>query len=227
MTIERTVILSILKLTEKAPSSRDLISKDARIPVQATNDALQKMSAEGLIKLNSRAVEASPDQRVKLAIRAIRLGIDFEKACRALSWDEFESIAAAAFSANGFTIRKRFRFKHAGRRWEIDVIGCKEPMFVCADCKHWRHGWGKSASMKAVDAQVERTEALTRALPIHQRLGLADWRKAIVIPMILSLIPSPSKFHNNTPIVPILQLQNFLNDLPAHINTLKHFSISL
>ncbi|MFQ5758047.1 MAG: hypothetical protein ACE5IF_00045 [Candidatus Bathyarchaeia archaeon] len=227
MTVERTVLLSLLKLTQKGPISKSLVSKDARVPVQVADDMLEKISGEGLVQLKGKTVEASLYQRVKIAIRAIRLGADFERACRALRWDEFENITATAFLANNFTVTKRFRFKHAGRRWEIDVIGFKEPIVACVDCKHWCHGWGKSASMKAVEAQIQRTEALARVLPAHQELGLTNWRKATLIPGILSLVPAPLKFYRNTPIVPILQLQNFLNELPAHVNALKNFLVNL
>jgi Holliday junction resolvase-like predicted endonuclease len=227
MTVERTILVSLLKLTREGPVSKSLVSKDAHVPVQVADEMLEKITREGLVQLRSNVVETSSNQRVKIAVRAIRLGADFEKACRALRWDEFENITATAFSANNFTITKSFRFKHAGRRWEIDVIGCKEPIVACVDCKHRRHGWTKSASIKAAEAQIERTEALARVLPKHQRLELNNWRKAILIPVILSLVRAPLKFHEKTPIVPILQLQSFLTELPAQVNTLKHFLVRL
>jgi len=227
MTIERKILLSLLNLTQEGPISKSLVSKDARVPVQVADEVLAKFSTQGAVQLKDTIVEVSSNQRVKLAIRAIRLGADFEKACRALRWNEFESITAAAFLANNFAVIKGFRFKHAGRRWEIDVIGCREPMVACVDCKHWRHGWGRSASVKAVEAQIERIKALTRVLGSRQELGLTNWKKATLIPVILSLIPAPLKFYKNTPIVPILKLPNFLNELPAHLNALKTFPVRL
>ncbi len=227
MTVERKVLLSLLKLTQEGPISKTLISRDARVPVQVAHEVLEKFSSEGAVQLKDKTVEISANQRVKLAIRAIRLGADFERACRALRWDEFETITAAAFLANNFAVTKGFRFKDAGRRWEIDVIGCREPIVACVDCKHWRHGWGRSASTKAVEAQIERIKALARVLASHQELGLTNWRKATLVPMILSLVPAPFKFHKNTPIVPILKLPNFLNELPAHLNALKTFPVRL
>ncbi len=227
MTVERKILLSLLKLTQEGPISRTLVSKDARVPVQVADEVLEKFSSEGVAQLKDKIVEVSSNQRVKLAIRAIRLGADFERACRALRWDEFESIAAAAFLANNFAVTKGFRFKHAGRRWEIDVIGRREPIVACVDCKHWRHGWGRSASTKAVEAQIERIKALARVLESGQKLGLTNWKKATLVPVILSLIPAPFKFYKNTPIVPILKLPNFLNELPAHLYALKTFPVRL
>ncbi len=227
MTIERTVLLSLLKLTQDGAIAKGVVSKDARVPLQVADEMLERLSAQELVQLRDKMVEASPDQRVKIAIRTIRLGADFQRACRGLRWDEFESITATAFLANNFAVTKRFRFKSAERRWEIDVIGCKEPIVACVDCKHWRHGWGKSASVKAVEAQIQRTEALARVLPEHPELKLTDWRRTTLVPVILSLVPSPLRFYMNTPIVPILQLQNFLDELPAYITTLKYYPVNL
>lgn len=144
-----------------------------------------------------------------------------------LQWNEFENLAAGAFEANNFTVIKHFRFGWAGRRWEIDILGCKEPMVACVDCKHWRRGWRKSAIIRAVESQVERTQALTEVLPsLHKEVGLANWKRATLVPVVLSLVPGPSKFYTNVPIVPILQLQNFLNELPAHATSLTRFLAS-
>jgi len=223
---ERNLLVYTLKLTKDGPIQREIISKEARIPQQSAKRMLKKLSNAGLIQLRGETVEASPSQRVKIAVQAIRLGADLERVCKGLGWLEFENIAAMAFEINGFTVIRRFRFKWAGRRWEIDVLGCREPMVVCADCKHWLHGWRKSAIAKAVESQVARTKTLADALPLlREKIGLTNWKTATLIPAVLSLVPGPFKFYNNVPIVPILQLQNFLSELPVHITSLAHFSI--
>ena len=223
----REILMSILKLTSKGPVSKMLLSRDAGVPAQVTDEALRKFFDDGLIRLTDKAIEASLSQRVKIAIKALEFRADFEKVCGFLSWQEFESIAAMAFEANNFMVERRVRFTWANRRWEIDVLGCKEPIIVCVDCKHWHYGWRKSAITKAVEAQIERTKALTDTLhSIHiipRKLGLASWKKGILIPLILSLVPSPFKFYKKSPIVPILQLQSFLSELPAYADTLMCF----
>jgi hypothetical protein len=42
-------------------------------------------------------------------------------------------------------------------------------------------------------------------------------------PMILSLIAPREKFYDGIPIVPVLQLQDFLNELPGHLESLRHY----
>jgi len=225
MAVERNLLISILKLTKKGPVQRELVDRDARVPVQVGDEMLNKFSGMGLIGYRGRLIEVSSNQRARMAVRAVELGADPERVCRVLDWDEFEEITARAFEINNFAVKRRFRFKWAGRRWEMDVLGCKEPLVACVDCKHWHRGWRRSAIMKVVEAQVERTRALSEAFPrLHEKVGLANWRKVVLVPMVLSLFPGPFKFYNNVPVVPVLQLQSFLNELPAHIISLTRFS---
>jgi len=224
MTYERKILTSFLRLTKSGPVQEDLVSKDAQIPRQITEKMLKKLYDEGLVERKKGIIEASLDQRIKIAIQAIKFGADFERVCSFLDWGEFENIATAAFEANYFMVKRGFRFTASGRRWEIDIVGFKESVVACVDCKHWHHGFRTAATIKAVEAQVKRTEALANALPtLHDKIGLKNWKNSILIPIILSLYPSPLKFYEKTPIVPILQLQNFLNEFSAYTDQLTHF----
>lgn len=228
MAVERNLLVSVLKLTKNGPIQRELVSRDARAPVQVVDEMLRKLNDTGLIQYKSRLIEMTAIQRARMAVYAVELGADIERVCGALEWDEFEDIVATAFKANNFTVKKRFRFKWAERRWEIDVLGCKQPLIACVDCKHWHRGWRRSAIIKTVEAQVERTQALAEALPyLYEKAGLVNWKKATLVPMVLSLIPSPFKFYNNVPIVSVLQLLNFLNELAVHTTLLTHFSVHI
>jgi len=224
MAVERNILISILKLTKSGPAAKELVARDANVPAQVTEEVLKKFRDAELVKLKDRTIEASSNQRAKIAIHAIKSGADFERVCRVLEWIEFENLAATAFEANNFAVKRRFRFKWAQRRWEIDVLGCREPLIACVDCKHWSHCWRWSAIRKAAEAQALRTKFLAEALPsLQKKIGLFQWRQATLIPVVLSLVPGPLKFYNKVPIVPILQIQNFLNELLAHATALTHF----
>ena len=224
MIIERDILVSILKLTKSKPVSMELVASDAKIPVQDAEELLKRFRDTELIECRDGTIEASSNQRVKIAIHAIKLGADFERVSRVLEWIEFENLAATAFEANNFVVRKRFRFESIQRRWEIDVLGCSKPLIACVDCKHWTHGWRNSAIKKAVEAQVLRTKVLAEALSsLQNKFGLGKWRYAILVPVILSLGQGSRKFYNKVPIVPILQIQNFLSELPTHATALTHF----
>jgi len=224
MAAERSVISSVLKLTGTGPVQKGLIQRDAKVTAFVVEETLRKLFEGGFIRQQRGLVEASPNQRVSMAVQALKLGADFERICKFLGWSEFEQIAAQAFQANGFRVLRNFRFKQAGKRWEIDVLGCREPLIVCVDCKHWRRGWSRVATVKAVEAQVERTRAFADSLfNYYQKARLTGWKSATLVPMILSLVPGPFKFHSNVPIVPVLQLPDFLNQLPLEASSLTHF----
>lgn len=226
MTIERRIFVSLLRLTRQGPFRRELLSKDSRIPKQVANEVLERLCQDGLCQQKRSTVEATPTQRVKIAVHAIQLGADFERVCSFLQWKEFENFATEAFTVNNYCVTSNFHFKHAGKRWEIDILASKEPLTVCADCKHWHHGWSRAAIVKPVELQTKRTKALADAFPmVYEKLRLETWKQAFFIPAVLSLTQGPFKFHNKVPIVPVLQMQNFLNELPAHTLSLTHFSI--
>lgn len=225
MSIERNLIISVLKLTRNGRIANEIVSKDARIPLQIVSDILKKLQEDGSVYLREKVLEANSVQRLKLAVYAIRLGADFERVSGFLDWKEFENIAALAFEMNGYKVKKNLPFKHAGRRWEIDIVGCRKPLAVCVDCKHWHHGMYPSALRKVVETQVERTFALAESLPkFVGEIECTSWEKAKLVPAILSLVKGRFKFYDNVPIVPVLQLQNFLTELPAQADKLKHFS---
>jgi Holliday junction resolvase-like predicted endonuclease len=225
MNIEKNLIISVLKLTKNGRVAGEIVSKDARIPSQFVKDILKKLQRDGLLYLRDKVLEADSVQRLKLAVHVIRLGADFEHVSGFLDWKEFENIASIAFEVNGYRVKRNLRFKHAGRRWEIDIVGCRKPLAVCVDCKHWHHGMYPSALRNVVEAQVERTSALAESLlKFVGGIECASWEKVKLIPAVLSLVKGRFKFYNNVPIVPVLQLQSFLTELPAHADKLKHFS---
>jgi Holliday junction resolvase-like predicted endonuclease len=228
MVAERDVLISILKLTNNGPVSEEVVAMDANVPVSLSNELLKGFREIGLIEGEEGVIEVSSNQRVKLAIHAINLGTDIERVCKVLEWIEFENFAAAAFEANNFAVKRRFRFKTAGRKWEIDVLAYSEPYVVCIDCKRWRRGWRNSAIKKIAEAQTLRTKVLAKTLPsLQRRVRLNGWKEAILFPVVLSLFPGPAKFFKNVPVVPILQLQNFMDELPGHKTALTYFRATL
>ena len=224
MSIERDLIISILKLTVNGSVSRERINKDAKIASDIALKLLRRLQNDDMVYLRDNIVEADDSCRLKLAVRAVTLGADIERISDFLRWQEFEDIAAIALERNGHVVAKNVRFKCAGRKWEIDIVGCKKPLVICIDCKHWRHGMSPSALKKIVEAQVERTRALSESLPnISLKIECAKWDKAKLVPAILVLIPGIFKFYDKVPIVPVLQLQDFLSQLSAYIESLKYF----
>jgi len=228
MNIERELSISILKLTKNGPTTLRFVGKDAKIPLTIAENLIKKLHNTGLVYLQNKIVTVNGLERVKLAVHTIQLGADIERVSSFLDWKQFETIAAIAFERNGYIVKKNLRFTHAGRKWEIDIVGCKKPVYVCVDCKHWHHGLYPSAIKRIVEEQVERTYALIGSLPKPaEKIGCSSWSIVKLVPVVLSLIRVRLKFYNQVPIVPILQLQDFLNQLPAYVSSLKHFSKQL
>jgi len=228
MTAKTDIIISILKYTNIGAAAKEVVARDAKVPVNVANCVLGGLREIGLIECENELIEVSSNQRVKLGIHAINQGIDIERVCEVLEWKEFENFAATAFEKNNFAVKRNFRFKAAQRRWEIDVLAYSEPIIVCVDCKRWRRGWGNSAITRVAAAQAQRTEVLAKNLQGIQRvIGLGGWTRATLFPVILSLFPGPVKFYGNVPAVPILQLQNFLDEFWGHKTELVHFHAKL
>ena len=187
-------------------------------------DLLEKLQTQDLLKVNANNVEADSENRLKLAVKAVSLGADVEVVSGFLGWQEFESIAATALRNNGYAILQNLRFKHAARKWEIDVVGCRKPLVVCVDCKDWHHGLSPSAMRRIVESQVERARELADALPnVSIGIECAKWSKAKFVPAVLVLLPNRFKFCDGVPIVPVLQLQDFLSQLPLELDSVKYF----
>lgn len=224
MVIERNLLISLLKLTKDGSVLIKDVNKDSKIASDIVRKLLEKLQNNGVLYLNSDFVEVNSDDRLRLAVKAASLGADIEHVSSFLRWQEFEDIAALALERNGYVVSKSLRFKHAGRRWEIDVVGCRKPLVLCVDCKHWQRGLKPSVLRRIVEAQVERAQTLADTLPsVSLKVECVKWDKAKFLPVILSLIPSSFKFYDDVPIVPVLQLQDFLMQLPTQIESLTYF----
>jgi Holliday junction resolvase-like predicted endonuclease len=224
VSVERNIVISALKLTKKGVALTEDVNKDAHVPTAVACKVLDKMQSEDLINLRDGKLEADTTGRLQLAVKAIALGADIEVISNLLCWQEFEEIAAYALKSNGYIVQNNVRFKQGGRRWEIDVVGCKKPLVVCVDCKHWGHAIAASALTKIVDAQIDRTKAFTDFLPnIKLQMQCTQWEKAKFVPVVLSLVQGSYKYVHDVPVVPVLKLQDFINQLPLYTEELKVF----
>jgi Holliday junction resolvase-like predicted endonuclease len=221
MNVELQMLITVLELTRSGSVVQETINKHARIPIQVAKELLQRMHNDHMIYLHDDFVEASDIQRLEMAVRALKSGADLERVSDLLKWKEFEGMAAFALENNGYLVQRNVRFKHGGRRWEIDVVGLRKPLVICMDCKHWHHRLCESMAKKIVKEQVARVNALAISLPNPAiRIVPAIDNDYKFLPVVLSLIVDESKFFEGVPIVPILQLQDFLNHLPTCTDSL-------
>ncbi len=227
MSVESDVIMTVLKLTKEGPVLIERVNKHVRFPSTVVSELLQKLQKDGLVYSREEMLEATTLQRLELAVRALKRGADLEKVSGLLQWREFEAMVAFAFENNGYSVTRNLRFKHDGRRHEIDVVACRKPLILCVDCKHWHHSMGNAAMRRIAKEQISRVHSLASSLPNPKiDLELHSWRSARFVPVILSLVVDKSKFCSGVPIVPILQAQDFLNQLPAFADSMLCINLS-
>jgi hypothetical protein len=148
LSIESKLLISVLKLTKKGPALQKDVNLDARIPYSTSLALLEKLQEQNLLNLNNDLIETSVESRLAMAFKAVTLGADLQKISDLLSWQEFEELAALNLNEHGYETAKNVHFKHAGKRWEIDVVGCKKPLVICIDCKQWHHGMNSTTIKK-------------------------------------------------------------------------------
>lgn len=217
--------MSILKLTKNRSATHEALKNDLRFPRDVVLDLLKTLQNEGLIYVSDDMIRATDMQRFELAVRALKKDVDIEKLTALLHWREFEAMAALAFEHNGYSVLKNLHFKHNGRRYEVDIVGWKNSSAVCVDCKHWHHAIGRSTLERVVEKQVERVRALSSSLPNPKiKIECSSTNSLRLMPVVLSLITDKSKFCRGVPIVSILQLQDFLNQLPVYEESILQIS---
>jgi Holliday junction resolvase-like predicted endonuclease len=226
MDIERELIIAVLRLTKDGFTSHELVNKEARTPSDLGRRLLRSLQDEGLIYAEKGYIEVDSVDRLRLAVRAISSGADPERVSDLLQWKEFEAMAAITLERGGYAAIRNLRFRQAGRRWEIDIVAWKRPLAICVDCKHWHHWLFPSALRAIVSEQIERAEALAKCLPsLNIGIECGLWREVRIIPAILSLAVGNLKFLDTVPVVPILQLRDFLDQLPAYADSLRNFLV--
>jgi len=219
------LLLVLLRSTIDGSVSVSSLAEETRMPVGVVKQNLLGLAKKGLVTyIDERGFEVSGEQRLGLALFALGEGADVERVCKALGWREFEDLAAIALEHNGFKTKKHFRFKTSGKRFEVDVVGLREPLALSVECKHWRRSWVRAATVDAVRTHVKRTEALAHFLPEPKdRLGVARWREVRVMPLVLTLSKTPLKIYDGVPVVPIFYFNNFLNEMQTYMDGLMFF----
>jgi hypothetical protein len=172
---------------------------------------LLELREAGVIALAGEEIRITSEQRMRIAELAILTGADSERVARELRWQEFEGLAANILDVEGYATVRHFIFRNPARKYEIDVLGAKEPLVLCVDCKHWHYGWAPSRIMAAARNQMMRVLCLSEAYASYGRkLRIAGWRSVRLLPIILTLADVSSKLLDGVPIVSTLRLRDFL-----------------
>ncbi|MBS7250228.1 MAG: hypothetical protein KIH08_06510 [Candidatus Freyarchaeota archaeon] len=182
-------------------------------------ELFELLTSEGFVDPARHRINFNLETRLQLSLVALKYGADIEKVCKLLSWKEFEAFSRRVLETNNFFCIQNFRFSQNQRRYEIDVVRLKNPLVLCVDSKHYKKS-GKNQILKTYcKKQIERAEALSKALPkMFLKMGLLGWKEAKIIPLIVTLLAEGVNFSEGVPIVPFFKLNSFVMDLPNHLN---------
>jgi len=189
-------------------------------------DSLLKLQIAGAVDLAGEEIHITREQRLRIAELAITKGVDPERVARELRWQEFEGLADHVLSRQGYATSNHFIFKHSGHKFEIDVLGAKEPLVLCVDCKHWHHGWAPSKIMTAARNQLLRVQSLSKVFTTYTRkLHVIGSRSVRLLPIVLTLADLSSRLINGVPIVSVLRLRDFLCQIDPWVETLRFVDV--
>ena len=221
----RLILTRLLSLTNGESVEVETLRGSLRITSETFETLLQQLIDEELVSLQGNSISLGRDQRLNVAMKAVKAGADSEVVSRSLSWLEFEEISAKVFEVNGFHVLRRFRFTAEGRRWELDLLAIRAPYLVCGECKHWGKGIGNKTARGIIETHLEKTEVFTKHIErLKERIGIGAWSKAVIIPMTLTLSATPMEIYRRVPSVSILALPSFINEFDGQLERLVNFS---
>jgi hypothetical protein len=127
---------------------------------------------------------------------------DLEKVSKGVVWQNFEKLTAFIFEKNDFLAITNTVKTLKKRRRQYDVIAKANNRTFLAECKKWQGNRSRLPALKkAIEKHKERTE-------FYRHLTGED-----VIPILVTLVEEEIRSYEGVPIVPILKLNAFINEL--------------
>ena len=173
----------------------------------SAKELLQIFLQNGIGVSGENIVEFQNSDRIKATIFAIRNGATIEDVSEFLSWQNFEELVSRVLVENGFQVQKNLILTKP--RMEIDVVGIKLGISILIDCKHWKR-MTQSALNDIVNKQVERVKRYVEKT-----------ESTSAIPVIVTLHQEKVNFVNQVPVVPVMQLSSFLDEVYGNLEKMK------
>ena len=173
----------------------------------SAKELLQIFLQNGIGVLDENIVDFQNSDRIKASIFAIRYGAAIEDVSEFLSWQNFEELVSRVLVENGFQVQKNLILTKP--RMEIDVVGIKLGISILIDCKHWKR-MTQSALNDIVNKQIERVKRYVEKT-----------ESTSAIPVIVTLHQEKVNFVNQVPVVPVMQLSSFLDEVYGNLDKMK------
>jgi hypothetical protein len=130
---------------------------------------------------------------------------DLETVSEESVWQNFERLAAFIFEKNEFSVKVNTVKTLNKTRRQYDVIAWKSNQTFPVECKKWAGSRYRLSVLKsAILKHKERTA-------FYESIMHAD-----AVPLIVTLIEEEIRVFEGVPIVPVLKLNAFINELDNH-----------
>ncbi len=192
----------------RRPINLSEIAQSARTTSEMAQNVLELLA--GLEKPSGEILD--PSTRFRLAQEAVRFGA-FQRAARALTWQEFEEFSENCLERSGFETVKGVVFKDESRRWQIDVTAVKDRMLLALDCKHWETPSYVSKFNKAVEHHKRSLGPLVHYMRAHSHLPATE---IMALPIIVTLFEPRAALLDDVVLVSVEQLSDFLTNLTPY-----------
>jgi Holliday junction resolvase len=168
---------------------------------------LQELAANDIGRFDGDTIEFEEGDKLKVAVIAASKGAQIDDIAKNLDWKDFEGLAAKILEAHDFATMRNLVLTNP--RMEIDIVGIRLGVAILIDCKHWKK-MSPSALNDIVQKQIERTK--------HY---VSKTKGAIAAPVIVTLYQDSISFVNKVPIVPIFQLESFLDEFYGNLENVE------
>ena len=199
----RRFVNELLKQTQgDKPASIQTISAHA----SCSTELSEMLASELALEVRDGTVKLSSEQRLDIAMSEARRGF-LQDASRFLEWRDFERFAERCLEEMGFQSSRDIRMTAEGRRWQIDVIGLKDSLLVCLDCKHWAPPLSPSRFKDPEAHQAAATRLYATKLARENSSVITS------LPVILTLYEPQQNISDKSVIIEVQKLPSMLRDL--------------
>ncbi len=162
-------------------------------------------------------------RRVEALLTLVRLGLDESRFLPYIEWNEFEEYVARVLDEAGFEVLRNVR-KDPPKGFQIDVLALDPGAGIALsiECKQWRYVRGFSRKiLEIVSQHVERTKRFVESCEWFATRIPSLRKISVVVPTVLTLRRSRYKVVNGVPIVPMVELNDFVTNIRRYVDELE------
>ncbi|MEM0053884.1 MAG: restriction endonuclease [Nitrososphaeria archaeon] len=209
MNINYQILLKIMPYFKERFLSINRMVCELKLSRSIVMETLNPLIEEGFIIISGDTLNFREDSIIMASTLALKFGASLDEVCNVVGWQEFENFVEKILIEYGYKTFKSFRLKRP--RLEVDVLALKRDFGLVVDCKQWRKSLSYSALNSIVMKQVERAKIIL----LKERVLLQN---KFLIPIIVTLYPSPIKFVNGVPIVPVEMFKSFASEVDGRLS---------